>query len=88
MSGRTVVEEPRFSQDLDGFRRIYEGMDDVYTAVAWALSRDPRLGEQLRVAPDFRVLTTTAAHDTPSFWILYTFDAEHVYLHSIEEVKG
>lgn len=87
MSLRNVVEEPRFSQDIDGFRKIYARMDDVYIGIAWSLSHDPRIGEQLRVAPDFRLLTTTAVDDTPAFWVLYTFDTENVYLHSLEEVK-
>lgn len=85
---RAIIEEPRFTQDIDSYRRLYSHIDDVHEDLTWVLSRDPRLGEPLAVAPDFRLYTTTAIGDTPAFWVLYTFDAERVYLHSIEPVSG
>jgi hypothetical protein len=87
MSLRDVVEEPRFTLDLDDYRDSYDNMDDVLSSITWALSNDPRAGEALEVAPDFRLFTTTAIGDTPVFWVLYTFDAERVYLHSLKEAK-
>jgi hypothetical protein len=81
---RDVVEEPRFAQDMDGYRRLYANMDYVYLDIAWRLSRDPRIGDSLDKAPDFRLYTTTAVGNMPAFWVLYTFDAERVYLHSIQ----
>jgi hypothetical protein len=88
MSLRTVIEEPRFTQDIDGFRRKYPRIDEVHLAITWILARTPFAGTPLEVAPDFRVFETTAVGDTPAFWVLYTFDHEKVYLHSIEPVKG
>lgn len=84
---RGVVEEPRYSQDLDRFRRMYSLVDDVHEDLTWILSRHPREGKTLTFAPDFWLYTTTAIGDTPAFWILYTFDTERVYLHSIEPVN-
>jgi hypothetical protein len=59
-------------------------MDDVHQALTWELSRRPSAGIPLDKAPDFRFFKTTAFGDTPSFWVLYSYDAENVYLHSIE----
>jgi len=87
MSLRDVVEEPRFTLDLDYYRQSYDNMDDVHSSITWALSNDPRTGEALEVAPDFRLFTTTAIGNIPAFWVLYTFDADRVYLHSLEEAK-
>ena len=83
---RDVVEEPRFIQDFDGYRQLYANMDDVHRDITWTLSRDPRVGDPLDKAPDFRLYTTTAIGDTPAFWVLYTFDAERVYLYSLQRV--
>jgi hypothetical protein len=87
MSLRDVIEEPRFAQDLDAFRKIYSNMDDVHQSITWTLSRDPRIGDSLEVASDFRLFTTTAIGKTPAFWVLYTFDDEQVYLHSLQEAR-
>jgi hypothetical protein len=83
---RDVVEDPRFTQDLDSYRQLYANMDDVYQDITWTLSRHPRVGDPLPVAPDFRLYTTTAIGDTPAFWVLYTFDSDKVYLHSLQHV--
>lgn len=84
---RDVVEEPRFTQDIDFYRSRYPRIDDVHASVTWSLSRDPRLGSPLPVAPDFYVFETTPIGSTPAFWVLYTFDQNKVYLHSIEPVR-
>jgi hypothetical protein len=84
---RDVVEESRFTQDLDGYRRLYSNMDDVHQIITWTLSRQPMVGDALSFAPDFRLFTTTPIGKTPPFWVLYTFDAERVYLHSLQHVE-
>jgi hypothetical protein len=81
---RDVVEEPRYSEDLDHYRRLYSAIDDVQAIISWTLSRQPTIGQPLLVAPDFRVFTTSPFQDMPAFWVLYTFDTERVYLHSIQ----
>jgi hypothetical protein len=81
---RDVVEEPRFTQDLDSYRPLYDHMDDVHQAITWTLSRDPRVADPLEHFPDFRRFITTAIGDTPAFWVLYSFDETRVYLHSLE----
>jgi len=83
---RDIVEEKRFTQDLDNFRKIYARMDEVFYAFSWALAKDPRLGTSLEQAPDFWLFETTEAGDTPAFWVLYSFDQQKVHLHSIEPV--
>lgn len=81
---RDVVEEPRYTEDLDNLRRAYPEIDDIQAIISWTLSRTPRIGEPLSIAPDFRVFTTSPAGKLPSFWVLYTFDGDRVYLHSIQ----
>lgn len=85
---RTVIEEQRFTQDIDNFRRIYARIDDVQRAITWQLSRNPLIGTPLPMAPDFRVYETDSVGSTPAFWVLYSFDVNCVYLHSIEPVDG
>jgi hypothetical protein len=80
---RDVVEEPRFTQDLDSYRRLYANMDAVHQDITWKLSRQPAIGIILPFAPDFRLFTTKSIGETPAFWVLYTFDEERVYLHSL-----
>jgi hypothetical protein len=50
---RDVIEEKRFTQDLDAFRKLYSHIDDVHQSITWTLSHDPRVGESLEVAPIF-----------------------------------
>jgi hypothetical protein len=82
---RGVIEEPRYSQDLDALREQYPQIDEVQRRASWELSRNPRVGEPLEDAPDFRFLTTSPFEDVPSFRILYDFDEENVYLRSIAQ---
>jgi hypothetical protein len=86
-SVRGVVEEPRFTQDVDTFRQNYPRFDDVLRWIAWELARNPIAGETLPQFPDFRVLKTEGIQEgIPNFRVLYTFDTEKVYLHAIEPV--
>lgn len=84
---RDVVEEERFTTDIDAIAQKNGRIYEVRDAVAWALSRDPRLGTPIEQATDFRVYETTPSGDIPAYWILYTFDTQKVYLHSIQEVQ-
>lgn len=85
---RTVVEEPRFTQDVDRFREKYPRIDEVHEALTWDLARRPSGGTPLDKFPDYRVYTTTEIGDTPAFWVLYSFDEYKVYLMSIEPVRS
>lgn len=80
---RSVIEEPRYSQDLDNLREQYPQIDEVQRHISWELSRNPRGGEPLEDAPDFRFFTTTPFEDVPPFRVLYDFHEENVYLRSI-----
>ena len=82
---RTVIEEDRFTTDIDSFRRRYEGIDELHATVTYILAEYPRMGTPLRIAPDFYVYETLPVANTPAFWILYTFDDLHVYFHSIQQ---
>ena len=84
---RTVVEQPNFADDLDGYRQVYAEMEDVYESLCFTLAENPRQGTPLREAPSFRLYKTKSAGQTPAFWILFTFDSERVYLHSIEPMR-
>jgi hypothetical protein len=83
---RDVVEEPRYAQDLDNYRRLFPEIDDLQIIIVWTLSRKPTSGEALAVAPDFRVFTTEPIANMPAFHILYSFDENFVYLHSLQKV--
>lgn len=83
---RDVVEEPTFSEDIDYLRNRYEAIDDVHQWLTWTLSENPRAGERLKFAPDFWLITTPVLADTPSFWVMYRFAPNKIYLHSIEPV--
>jgi hypothetical protein len=84
---RDVVEEARYAQDLDNYRRLFPEIDDLQAIIVWILSRQPTSGEPLAVAPDFRVFTTEQTATMPAFHILYSFDENNVYLHSIQKVE-
>jgi hypothetical protein len=80
---RDIVEEPRYSQDLDNFQHLYPDMDIVQGQIAWNLSKRPTVGNRLEFVPDFWIYETTATQDHPAFTVLYTFDENKVYLHSL-----
>jgi hypothetical protein len=82
---RGVVPEPRYTQDFDDLCTLYPDLDEVQSHLESELSENPRAGEPLPFAPDFRLYTTAAVGATPAFDILYTFDTRQVYLHSIYE---
>jgi hypothetical protein len=84
---RDIVQEPRYGQDLDDLRRFYPEMDQVQASIGWELSRDPRAGEPREYAPDFHLFLTGEAGDTPAFYILYSYDTDKVYLHTIAIAK-
>jgi hypothetical protein len=85
---RDIALDARYAQDLDGFRRQYPALDDVQAALEWELANKPTTGEPLDFAPDFRRYTTKASVNTPTFHILYSFDENKVYLHSIHPAES
>jgi hypothetical protein len=87
VSIRTVIEETRFTNDLDNYRRLYPNVDKVYLEMTWLLATQPRVGEALDFAPDFWRYQTSAVGEVSPFWILYTFDDNHVWLQSMEPIK-
>ena len=86
MTARTIVEDTRFTTDLDHFRTIYPELDDIYASLSFLLATSPWVGTALRVAPDFRLFRTRESSRTPPFWVLYRFDDTTVTLYSIEPV--
>jgi hypothetical protein len=87
MSLRDVVEGEVFTQDIDNLRRLYgDDIDELHRGITWALSNDPRIGDPLPQAKDYRVFTTTPIGKLPAFWVMYTFDTEKVHLVSLQEV--
>ena len=63
-------------------------MDEVYDSLTWDLSRNPRRDTALPKARDFYFFETNPTGNTPAFWVLYTFDENKVYIHSIEAVPN
>ena len=83
---RDVVEDEVFTEDIDNLRRLYgDAIDELHRGITWALSNDPRIGEPLPKARDYRIYTTTPIGNLPAFWVMYTFDAEKVTLVSLQE---
>jgi hypothetical protein len=80
---REVIEQERFTYDLDLYRNLYPRMDEVHDAITWTLSRNPRVGQPLADFPDFWVFKTTGSYALPAFRVLYEFTGEAVILHAI-----
>jgi hypothetical protein len=79
---RTIVYDPRFRQDLE---RIIPGVrrsDEFLEGAEQILSRTPEAGCQLEDSNVWFV----AGH-TVDVALYYTFDADNVYLLSIEKVE-
>ena len=83
---RGIAQDKRYSQDLDDYRRLYPAIDEVQRLLEWELTRNPNVGDQLPTALDFRTYRTPSHEDVPSFHILYSFDENTIYLHSIQPV--
>lgn len=84
---RGCVEEPAFLEEIELLRAVYPHIADVHKATTDTLSVNPRAGTRLPVSDEYWVFTTECVEETPSFWVLYRFDAQNVYLASIKEAE-
>lgn len=84
---REIVQFPIFTQDLEMYRRNYPEMDTVYLAMTVSLIDNPFEGKPLEVFPDFRIYLTRPSDNTPAFYVMYSYDTEHIYLHAIRKVE-
>ncbi len=82
-----VIQEKSFSQELDIYSANHQRMPDIHAAIDWRLAHDPL--KATKVADDHYVFKTTSVGNSPSFWVLYSYDevAHRVHLLSIGEVK-
>jgi hypothetical protein len=80
---RTCRENALFSEKVEQYRERYPRIDDVVDAACWLLAREPRAGQQLPDDPEYFILQTVSVGSTPSFWILYHFDADYIDLLAI-----
>ena len=83
---RKIVELPNFKQDLEMFRQNYPEMDDIYEAAIEDLLDNPFDGKQSNTLSDLRSYLTHPVGDAPTFWIYYSYDLEHIYMHQIRKV--
>jgi hypothetical protein len=83
-----IVQEASFSAELDQYSGNHQRMSDVHASIDWRLARDPLKATKLD--GECYIFKTTPVGETPSFWVLYKYDAsEHrVYLLSIVEVPA
>ncbi|MEO8393325.1 MAG: hypothetical protein ABI700_10065 [Chloroflexota bacterium] len=84
---KEIVEEQRFSKDIDSFRGKYTHIDELQEWISNTLPGNPRIGRPFKEDPELYVLTTPVLQDTPSFWVVYFFDENKIYLRSIEPVR-
>jgi hypothetical protein len=78
---RTIIYDPRFEQDLARIIPNVRRADEFLEGAEQILSRTPEAGYQLEDSNVWFV----GGH-TVDVALYYTFDADHVYLLSIERV--
>jgi hypothetical protein len=84
---RTIREEKQFVEEKAKLKHTAKRLDEVLFGVTWALCRKPDSfpnvpGTKLYLAK------TDGTADTSGLFIWFTFDAEVVYLLSIEEAAN
>jgi hypothetical protein len=79
---RTIIYDPRFEQDLARIIPSVRRADEFLEGAEQVLSRTPEQGYQLEDSNVWFV----AGH-TVDVALYYTFDADNVYLLSIEKVE-
>ncbi|MBL8118776.1 MAG: hypothetical protein JNJ78_14685 [Anaerolineae bacterium] len=85
---RDVVQDPRFRQDFEMYRRNYPEMGVIYAAMIEVLQERPTSGVvAMETFPDFRIYLTDPVDDTPAFNVMYSYDVNNIYLHAITTVK-
>ena len=87
---RDFVESTNFKHDFEMYWQNYPDLDQVYDAIKERLLDKPSMGTPLKMPPDFRVYSTEPIADidgeTQSFYFVYTYDLDHIYMHSIGKV--
>ena len=80
---RTIRQEPRFNEQLEGLGVEHKRLDDVLGGVHFAVSHSP---EKYPSAPGttLRVLKTVTYPSAPSIRIFFTFDDNEVHLLHVE----
>ena len=68
------------------FRQNYPEMDYIYEASIEGLLDNPFDGKASNTLSDLRSYLTYPIGDTPTFWIYYSYDLDHIYMHSIRKV--
>ena len=72
---RTVIESNEYTREVfelaDSFARVHQ----VHDAVTWELARRPEAGEPIMPDSAYRLYKTSAIGNTPSFTVLYLYDA-------------
>ena len=81
---RSCIEEAAFQEELDLLRETYPHIDEVHRSLTTKLASNPRLGDRLKYSDEYWLYLTDAIEATPSFWVLYRYDAQYVYLASIK----
>jgi hypothetical protein len=84
---RTVREEKPFQTTIDRLRGTYSRIDEVWEAICWDLCRDPVRGAALSSDSRFRITETDSyVSAMPSFWVLFSYDDDMVYLWGLAPV--
>ena len=73
------------------YRRNYPDLEQAYKSIKKRLLDNPAIGVPLKSAPDFRLYTTEPIADeqgeTQGFYVVYDYDLDHIYMHSVRKVN-
>lgn len=89
---RTIREEDdEVENAVNDLASRYGRFDDIWEMVTWKICRDPETKTSYRVRFSRKTAFVTKVgderkNDVPTVRILYTYDEDYVYIHSVEEV--
>ena len=80
---RTIVESPEVMNAVDDASDQWSRFDDAWSAVTWALAKDPTVGLPLVEGGHFRSLVFEGswAHDMPTIDLVYEITPTEIVLH-------
>ena len=83
---RSLQEEKSYEEAKQALKSSCQEVDRVLAGVDGTIGRNPEAYPVVDDRSGWRMVKTNRVANIPSFYIYYTFDAEKLYLHFIEEV--
>jgi hypothetical protein len=81
---REIVEEHRFTDEIQAIEQDARKSDEFIDGAKWVLSREPRAGIRIGKGPVW-FLPIAESPLVDAVVLYYTFDADHVYFLSIRK---